>query len=618
MGMFLDIISIAISVIIILNVTSGNLSREVPAEDIVSMLANNDAIVNYNDTIINGNLTLERLPKSDFISSKIYINNSIINGTVDLQRITFDKEIIFYNVTFNQIVDFRGSCFNDNTTFLDCTFKNISIYDRCNFKKLSCFRKAEFWENAFFDGSKFQELNAKNIHFHKLANFKNSNFNSSIDMVGGKFFEADFTQSLLHNSNFVGARFNTGAFSHTIFIGSTSFRGAKIDEGYFGGSEFKGVADFGNANISNIIYFYNSIFRGDFLFGGSYAKGVFFKDSQFQGDAQFQERTFQEVANFANSKFSKLADFQGAKFGNDTIFSGTEFGKDGGSANFKEASFASNISFSDSIFNNDAYFTKANFSGNQTSFENVDFREDAFFEDVKIKGAISLAKAKYNDLYLRYKDIAGKLDFDEEAYLRLIKNFNDQALFYDADKLYYEYRTQYRTKGWDSSSDNENPNLSLVNIAPWVITKSDEPFKKFIDTILDFSYAYGTEPIRPFYFSLIIIIAYAALWRGIGYRKKFYVTKFQSSDGETSADNFVRTIINEINREKDSLVFSILLFLSGTRLFVDPPKLPGFPANSSRLASIMYFSERILGALFLALLLISISKTIIRSPTNLI
>jgi hypothetical protein len=331
----------------------------------------------------------------------------------------------------------------------------------------------------------------------------------------------------------------------------------------------------------------------------------------------FQDGIFQEVAQFENSKFSKLADFKGAKFlGNDTIFNGSEFGRDGGLANFKEVSFSNDVAFSDSIFYKDAYFTKANFSGNQTRFDNVDFKEDAFFEDVKIKGVISLTKTKYNDLYLRYNDIDRKLYFDDEAYLKLMRNFNEQALFYDADKLYHEYRTQYRIKGWESRNAISGDNISLKfsNIVPWILVKSDEPFRKSIDTILDYLYAYGTEPILPFYYSLLIIILFAAAWRFIGLRKRSFSAEFQSNNGEISIKNLAKLIKKEIILVKDAFIFSVLLFLSGTRLFVDPPKTPGLPGKSRRLAGIMYFSERALGALFLALLLISISKTIIRGP----
>jgi uncharacterized protein YjbI with pentapeptide repeats len=641
MGFCLNAFSILLLILLIPCMSLGNCSNAISSEEIKTQLANNEQI-EYNYKIINGDIALGSKRNEKNIKSKIYIRNSLINGRIGLQKTIFSEAIIFDNATFGQIVDFTGSSFHNNVTFRDCKFKNVSLYDNCNFEKLVEFKNTEFSENASFEKSKFADLNIKKGLFNKSANFKDTQFNGSVELKHSNFKDADFSNSRLRNSSFESTRFANAVFYQAKFYGETYFNNAEIDNGYFSESVFHGDTYLNNLKNSNAINFPSAIFDGDFYFQDSIINVTNFKEVKFVGDAWFTCGEIRRLAKFEKTKFikdahfyegnfsgdeaifikaefSKDADFDKAKFlAKITNFTGAEFGKDGGLTKFKGATFANNVTFLDSIFHKDAYFNKANFSGAHTNFNNVDFEEDAFFEDISIGGIISLTKTKYKDIYIRFNDIASKLDYNDEAYLKLIKNFNDQALFYDADKLYYEYRTNYRAKGWDSSNADEKANLSLVNITSYIMAKSDKPFRKNIDTILDISYAYGTEPIRPFYFSLFIIIAFAALWRVIGFRKKFYVAKFQSNDGETSADNFVRTIINEINREKDSLIFSILLFLSGTRLFVDPPKLPGFPAKSGRLASIMYFSERILGALFLALLLISISKTIIRSPTTLI
>jgi uncharacterized protein YjbI with pentapeptide repeats len=641
MGIYLNAFLILLLILLIPCMSLGNCSNAISSEDIKIQLANNEQI-EYNNKIINGDIALDSKRNEKNIKSKIYISNSLINGRIGLQKTIFSEAIIFDNATFGQIVDFTGSSFRNNVTFRDCKFKNVSLYDNCNFEKLVEFKNTEFSENASFEKSKFADLNIKRGLFNKSANFKDTQFNDSIELKYSNFKNVDFSNSNLRNSSFESTRFANAVFYQAKFYGETSFNNAEIDNGYFSESEFHGDTYFNYLKNSNAINFPSAIFHRDFYFQDSKINVTNFKEAQFVGDASFQSGEIKRLAKFEKAKFikdahfygvnfsgdeaifieagfSRDADFDKAKFlANSTNFAGAEFGKDGGLAKFKGANFANNVTFLDSIFHKDAYFSKAKFFGAHTNFDNADFEEDAFFEDISIRGLISLTKTKYKDIYIRFNDIANKLDYNDEAYLKLIKNFNDQALFYDADKLYYEYRTKYRAKGWDSSNANERTNLTMINITSWIMAKSDKPFRKYIDTVLDISYAYGTEPIRPFYYSLFIIITFAALWRGIGFRKKFYVEKFQSNDEMKSVDIFVRTIINEINREKDSLIFSILLFLSGTRLFVDPPKLPGFPAKSSRLASIMYFSERILGALFLALLLISISKTIIRSPTNLI
>jgi len=58
--------------------------------------------------------------------------------------------------------------------------------------------------------------------------------------------------------------------------------------------------------------------------------------------------------------------------------------------------------------------------------------------------------------------------------------------------------------------------------------------------------------------------------------------------------------------------FSITVFLSGTRLFIDPPEIPKIKGRSRSMIKKAFVLERILGALFSILFFLAISGTVIR------
>ena len=62
----------------------------------------------------------------------------------------------------------------------------------------------------------------------------------------------------------------------------------------------------------------------------------------------------------------------------------------------------------------------------------------------------------------------------------------------------------------------------------------------------------------------------------------------------------------------DMLSFSTTIFLSGTRLFIDPPAIPKIKGRSKSLVKNAFTFERILGALFSILFIMAIGGTTIR------
>jgi hypothetical protein len=63
----------------------------------------------------------------------------------------------------------------------------------------------------------------------------------------------------------------------------------------------------------------------------------------------------------------------------------------------------------------------------------------------------------------------------------------------------------------------------------------------------------------------------------------------------------------------DILGFSVTVFLSGTKLLIDPPAMPRIEGRSRSMIKKAFILERVLGALFSILFFIAISGTIVRS-----
>jgi len=60
------------------------------------------------------------------------------------------------------------------------------------------------------------------------------------------------------------------------------------------------------------------------------------------------------------------------------------------------------------------------------------------------------------------------------------------------------------------------------------------------------------------------------------------------------------------------MLFSATLFLSGTRLFVDPPAMPRLEGWLATYSRSFFIAERVLGAFFSILFFLAVSGTVVR------
>jgi hypothetical protein len=175
-----------------------------------------------------------------------------------------------------------------------------------------------------------------------------------------------------------------------------------------------------------------------------------------------------------------------------------------------------------------------------------------------------------------------------------MKNFKDLGYFEDYDSSYFQYRREHRGRPWEIPG---------------------EPFLKTVDFISEWSYGYGVRPMNPLLSSIILIIFFGLFWRSKGIGRTV-----ENNNGHDSADdslhnrgNIALKWIERILYKLSPFIFSFILFISAGKFLVDPPELPEPMKKPKSWTKRMFDIEKFLGGVFLALLFISLSSTMIRA-----
>jgi hypothetical protein len=394
-------------------------------------------------------------------------------------------------------------------------------------------------------------LNLSNLEIHGNVHFNNTLFQDEVNFNSTKFNgPANFWYSIFNGAaDFRHSKFNDSAnFQVSKFNGYANFGYSKFNgPAYFMGARFNKTADFGIAKFSKAGDFKGTNFNNNAYFMGSDFGRAFFNGALFGADADFRGSNFSVYSNFENARILGYSYLVNAVFKGDANFMGVQFRND---ADFEEAEFDGN-----------AYFDNARFFG------------VALLEDTIFSGNLSLKKANYDKLYIRWHNIKS-FDYDENSYLMLIENFKRIGFYDDANKCYFQYMMDYRNRqtfsGWAIST-------------AWLLFGG-----------------YGVDMSWPFYSSLFIILAF-----GFIYRLKFHMFP---PKGDGTLGCRMSAILNV-------LIFSFTVFLSGTKLFVDPPKYQVPPGRNEHLVGWLervIIIERIFGSLLFFAILYVITKTIIR------
>ena len=171
----------------------------------------------------------------------------------------------------------------------------------------------------------------------------------------------------------------------------------------------------------------------------------------------------------------------------------------------------------------------------------------------------------------------------------------------DYDACYYEYRRLHRDQSWSGK---------YHAMHPW-----EEWLRKRIDLGLDAFYGYGKKPILPLLWSAATILLFGLIWRRAGVdgrrgKSRSGIYERYGESGAQSRGDHPGT--EELRALLGAMLFSATLFLSGTRLFVDPPALPALQGWFAAHAHGFFIAERVLGAFFSILFFLAISGTVVR------
>lgn len=612
--------------------------REVPASEILAKIEQG-LPVEYDHVIIKGNLDLNKidLPKASVsenysVLSKIYgkmfynipirvyserhrrhqsniiaifelieekrpirqVNTSYSNSTkkgniriVASSLSIRDSEILgmvnFDNVTFINKTEFVGDNFTQDSFFSCSRFSLLANFSGSAFYKSLDFSGAQFNQSAYFKYSKFNSTHFSGSTFNESIDFSNARFNRSVCFRYCKFDgSAKFDSSISE----IDSDFRESVFNKHAYFRSSLFNGTA----YFSNIKFNDYTDFSAAKFIGPVVFLNTKFNDASTFSGSvFNTDAIFWNSEFNGTMISWNTEFEGIADFWDSKFNNNFDFSESKFDNDALFDESLFN---GDADFSASMFNSSAFFWLTDFNKDAYFTDCYFK-EIICFNQSRFSKDAYFEGSNFgsNSILYLTGSKINKIFLRWDNI-NKLGFDEEIYLSLIDNYRKLGWFEDADNCYYQFRKEQYLH-WNPF---ENPLMLLLNLSGWLF------------------YGYGKKPLYPLGWSVGSILVFGIFWYTVGIREqKDAIDEYSSAGDQISEEQYPNlSIWRRIHLVLKSLLFSATVFLSGTKLFVDPPEIPISSPWSKSFIKGMFTLERVLGAFFSILFFIAIGATIVR------
>lgn len=294
--------------------------------------------------------------------------------------------------------------------------------------------------------------------------------NSIIKIKNSKFKDAIKLRNIIFEEevSFINCKFDR----YVHFVGS-QFRGlATFDE-----SRFNSFTDFTGTLIKSLATYLGTIFDDRVDFVGSCSNKSIFVGTKFNKDALFMRSKFGTYSQFNGAEF-RSANFMKVEFDDVIYFEKARFF---GITSFLGAKFNGMVEFNGSEFRDSVDFIDASFMG-YTNFDNCIFDKVANFGSISLGPGsyLSLKYSSFEKLLLPWRSIKDKLIFDGSAYLALVKNYNNQGRFNDADECYYKYMIRRSTKL--------------------------KGFNKILDFFLFYFYGYGIRPKYPLILMAVLFI----------------------------------------------------------------------------------------------------------------
>lgn len=132
-----------------------------------------------------------------------------------------------------------------------------------------------------------------------------------------------------------------------------------------------------------------------------------------------------------------------------------------------------------------------------------------------------------------------------------------------------------------------------------------------INTVLHVSYGYGTKPEYSLYWSAALIVIFGVIWSRTGIRGSIFET--DSTKRGPGLRNRIAKFANRkgIAKFADPYIFSAKIFLSGTKLFVEPPKYRKPPGWHGSVVKTLFIGERTLGMILFFLFIFAVSASML-------
>jgi len=284
-AVFIQLLSILVA-----NAASGDLSKDVKAEEILKKIERSEPI-DYDHVNVVGDLNL-----SNSVLSKDQNGKIRVNSKVKIAHSTIEGSINFADSIVSSTIDFTGTAFIREAYFNDAIFVGGAIFEGSSFNEDVNFDNTNFGEDANFNNAKFKSG----------SSFYNARFDGNAEFYGSLFIG----DSIFNKVKFYGgARFDGSVFSsYANFVGC-DFQG----ETSFYQAEFNWNANFAEVRFNGIAYFKGVNFRKYSSFAGA----------QFIRYATFEVVQFVEDADFSDVQFQDSY-FWGAKFGGELTLNGTQ------------------------------------------------------------------------------------------------------------------------------------------------------------------------------------------------------------------------------------------------------------------------------------------------------
>jgi len=257
----------------------------------------------------------------------------------------------------------------------------------------------------------------------------------------------------------------------------------------------------------------NVIFKDWVKFSGShFDQDVDFSNAHFEEFVEFGSAEFAGSANFVQVSFMQGVDFTSATFNEHASFFDAIFS---GGPDFSEAQFHAGVDFTKSHFTEgaDIWFIETHFWGN-SYFDEAEFGAPVTFYKAEFKrktdqDIVSFSNSKFTLIDLTDALFeSGQLELRNSEYKLTMPNFDPAVLAPDNDQGVYTLL---------ENNFVEQKQIGIANeIKYWAQSRAHEdlpPFVRPFDTILlDWTFGYGSKPLRAIAASIILILFFAIFY----------------------------------------------------------------------------------------------------------